>query len=144
MTIRVGLIGCGLMAKAHLPGYQAANERAEIVMCCDNNPQLAQDFSSKLDIKPEVVTDWKDIIANPNIDAVDICAPHFLHAPIVLAAARAGKHVLLEKPMAMNLDEAHQMVESMTLANKIFMVAQNQRYLPEHSQIRDWLNKDAI
>ncbi|MBA3873605.1 MAG: Gfo/Idh/MocA family oxidoreductase [Anaerolineae bacterium] len=144
MTIHVGLIGCGLMAKAHLPGYQAAAGRAEIVMCCDNNPQLAQDFSAKLDNKPQVVTDWQEIIANPNIDAVDICAPHFLHAPIVLAAAKAGKHILLEKPMAMNFDEARQMVDATSAAGKIFMVAQNQRYLPEHALIRDWLNKDAI
>lgn len=144
MTIRVGLIGCGLMAKAHLPGYQANKERVEIVMCCDNNPQLAQVFAAKLDTKPEVVNDWQQVIASKNVDAVDICAPHFLHAPIVLAAAKAGKHVLLEKPMAMNLDEGRQMVEAMKVANKIFMVAQNQRYLPEHSHIRDWLSKDAI
>jgi UDP-N-acetylglucosamine 3-dehydrogenase len=144
MTIRVGLIGCGLMAKAHLPGYQANKERVEIVMCCDNNPQLAQDFAAKLDTKPEVMTDWQKVIENKNVDAVDICAPHFLHAPIVLAAAKSGKHVLLEKPMAMNLAEACQMVEAMRLANKIFMVAQNQRYLPEHSHIRDWLNNEAI
>jgi UDP-N-acetylglucosamine 3-dehydrogenase len=144
MTIRVGLIGCGLMAKAHLPGYQAASDRAEIVMCCDNNPQLAQDLSAKLDDKPQVVTDWQEVIANTNVDAVDICAPHFLHAPMVLAAAKAGKHVLLEKPMAMNLTEARQMVDATTAAGKIFMVAQNQRYLPEHAHIRDWLNKDAI
>jgi len=144
MTIRVGLIGCGLMAKAHLPGYQAASGRAEIVMCCDNNPQLAQDFSSKLENNPQVVTDWQEVIASKNVDAVDICAPHFLHAPIVLAAAKAGKHILLEKPMAMNLSEARQMVDATSAAGKIFMVAQNQRYLPEHSQIRDWLNKDAI
>src|SRR5258705_5718443 len=140
MTIRIGIIGCGLMAKAHLPGYQAAKERAEIVMCCDNNPQLAKDFSTKIDTKPEVVTDWQQVIANKNVDAVDICAPHFLHAPMVLAAAKAGKHVLLEKPMAMNLDEACQMVEATTAAGKIFMIAQNQRYLPEHSLIRDSLN----
>ncbi len=144
MTIRVGLIGCGLMAKAHLLGYQAAEGRAEIVMCCDNNLQLAHDLSAKIDGKPEIVTDWEQVIASKNVDAVDICAPHFLHAPIVLAAALAGKHVLLEKPMAMNLDEARQMVEATTAAGKIFMVAQNQRYLPEHSRIRDFLNQGAI
>ena len=144
MTIRVGLIGCGLMAKAHLPGYQAAHERAQIVMCCDNNPQLAYDLASKIEGNPEVVTDWQAVIASKNIDAVDICAPHFLHAPIVLAAAKAGKHVLLEKPMAMNLDEARQMVDAATKAGKVFMVAQNQRYLPEHAQIREHLSNGVI
>lgn len=144
MTIRIGLIGCGLMAKAHLPGYQAATSRAEIVMCCDNNSQLAQDFAAKLDNKPQIVTDWQEVLADKSIDAVDICAPHFLHAPIVLAAAKAGKHILLEKPMAMNLTEARQMIDATTAAGKIFMVAQNQRYLPEHAPIRDWLTKGAI
>ncbi len=144
MTIRVGIIGCGLMAKAHLPGYQASGGRAEIVMCCDNNLQLAQDYAAKTGGKPEVVTDWQQVLANNDVDAVDICAPHYLHAPIVLAAAKAGNHILLEKPMAMNLNEARQMVEAAGTAGTTFMVAQNQRYLPEHSQIRDLLNQGAI
>lgn len=144
MTIRIGLIGCGLMAKAHFPGYQAAHDRAEIVMCCDNNLQLAKDFATKIDGKSDIVTDWQQVIASEQVDAVDICAPHFLHAPMVLAAAQAGKHVLLEKPMAMNLDEARQMVAATNSAGKIFMVAQNQRYLPEHSHIRARLHQGDI
>lgn len=144
MTIRIGLIGCGLMARAHLPGYQAAGERAEIVMCCDSNPQLAQELASKINRTPQVVTDWQQVLASHNVDAVDICAPHFLHAPIVLAAAQAGKHILLEKPMAMSLDEARQMVDAANTAGITFMVAQNQRYLPEHAQIQTWLGQGAI
>src|SRR4051794_28197756 len=110
MTIRVGIIGCGLMARAHLPGYQAAGDRAQIVMCCDDHEDAAQTLAAKIGasqaITPAVTTRWQDVIDNSTVDAVDICAPHFLHAPIVLAAASAGKHILLEKPMAMSLDDA--------------------------------------
>lgn len=144
MTIRVGLIGCGLMARAHLPGYQALPEQAEIVACCDNNRQLAVETVAKLANGAVVADDWQAVMDNPAVDAVDICAPHFLHAPMVLAAAKAGKHVLLEKPMAMNLTEARQMVAAMEAAGKVFMVAQNQRYLPEHAPIKAWLDKGAI
>lgn len=144
MSIRVGLIGCGLMARAHLPGYEASRDQAEIVVCCDNNLQLAQDTSAKLGGTAVVTTDWQAVLDNPQVDAVDICAPHFLHAPIVLAAAKAGKHVLLEKPMAMNLAEARDMVAAMDEAGKVFMVAQNQRYLPEHVPIKKWLDDGAI
>lgn len=144
MTIRVGLIGCGLMARAHLPGYQAAAGRAEIVMCCDNNPELAQSHAQKIGGNIELTTDWEQVIASDKVDAVDICSPHYLHAPMVLAAAKAGKHILLEKPMAMNLTEARQMVDATSAAGKIFMVAQNQRYLPEHQPIKDWLTQGAI
>ncbi|MBI1280676.1 MAG: hypothetical protein GC179_21310 [Anaerolineaceae bacterium] len=144
MTIRVGLIGCGLMARAHLPGYQTTGERVEIVMCCDNNEQLAQTHAQNIGGDIVVTSDWEQVIANPNVDAVDICSPHFLHAPMVLAAAKAGKHILLEKPMAMNLTEGQQMVDAANAAGKVFMVAQNQRYLPEHQPIKDWLDQGAI
>ena len=144
MTIRVGLIGCGLMAKAHLPGYQAAGERAEIVMCCDNNEQLAQAHAQTIGGNIEVTTDWEQAIVRDKMDAVDICSPHYLHAPMVLAAAKAGKHILLEKPMALNLEEARQMVDATSTAGKVFMVAQNQRYLPEHQSIKDLLNQGVI
>lgn len=144
MTIRVGLIGCGLMARAHLPGYQAVAGRAEIVMCCDNNLELAQSHARTIGDHIPTTANWEEVVANPNIDALDICSPHYLHAPMVMAAAKEGKHILLEKPMAMNLTEAKQMVDATTTANKIFMVAQNQRYLPEHQPIKDWLTQGAI
>jgi predicted dehydrogenase len=144
MTIRVGLIGCDLMSRAHLPGYQAARERAEIVMCCDNNEQLAQAHAQTIGGNIEVETDWEQAIVSDKLDAVDICSPHYLHAPMVLAAAKAGKHILLEKPMALNLEEARQMVDATSTAGKVYMVAQNQRYLPEHQSIKDWLNQRVI
>ena len=81
MTIRVGLFGCVLMARAHLPGYQAAGERAEIVMCCDNNEQLAQAHAQTIGGNVEVTTDWEKAIICDKMDAVDICSPHYLHAP---------------------------------------------------------------
>lgn len=144
MTIRIALIGCGLMGQAHLPGYKAAGERAEIVICCDNDEMKARVIADELGNNPTVTTDWQAAIANDAIDAVDICAPHFLHAPMVLAAAKARKHILLEKPMAMGLDEARSMVDAATAAGIIFMVGQNQRYLPENHRIRELLDQGAI
>ena len=144
MTIRVALIGCGLMGQAHLPGYLAAESRAQLVMCCDSDERRARELAAGLPGPVAVATDWQQVVASDAVDAVDICAPHVLHAPIVLAAAKAGKHILLEKPMAMNLAEGRTMVEAADTAHIVFMIAQNQRYLPEHQRIKSLLDQGAI
>lgn len=144
MTVRVGLIGCGIMGRAHLPGYRAVGQRAALMMCCDTDEVLAREHAAEAGPDTAFTTRWQDIIENPAVDAVDICTPHFLHLPMVLAAARAGKHILLEKPMAMNLDEGRTMVEAAGASGKIFMVGQNHRYLPEHGRVKDLLNQNAI
>ncbi len=144
MTIRVALIGCGLMARAHTPGYVAADKRAEVVLCCDNEEVRAKERADHLGGTAAVTTDWQAAIASERVDAVDICAPHFLHAPMVRAAAKAGKHILLEKPMALNLEEACGMVAATKAADRLFMIAQNQRYLPEHWRIKALLEQGAI
>jgi predicted dehydrogenase len=132
------------MARAHWRGYQAAKDRAEIVMCCDERPELAQNLAAETGGKAVVTSRWEDVTASRDVDAVDICAPHNLHAPIVLSAAKAGKHILLEKPLAMNLTEARRMVDATQRAGKIFMAAQNQRYLPETAQIKEMLDQQMI
>ena len=144
MIIRTALIGCGVMGKAHLPGYLAAGSRARLVTCCDNDESRARELASQAGSQVTVTTDWQSTIASDAVDAVDICVPHHLHAPMVLAAAKAGKHILLEKPMAMTLAEGRTMVDATDAAGKVFMVAQNQRYLPEHKRIKELLDHGAI
>lgn len=144
MAIRVALIGCGVMGRAHAPGYVRAGERAAVTVCCDSDPARAQERASELGGTARVMTDWEAAISSPDVDAVDICAPHALHQSMVLAAAHAGKHILLEKPMARSAAEAHTMYEAASSTGKIFMIAQNQRYLPEHGRIRALLEDGAI
>ena len=142
MTIRVGLIGCGLMGQRHADGYQSAGELCRVVAVCDDQPEAAQKMGTQLGAA--VMERWQDVLARPDIDAVSICTPHDLHHPQVIAAAQAGKHVLLEKPMALNLAQAGEMVRAAEAAGITYMVAQNQRYLPEHTHIKALLDSGTI
>lgn len=144
MTLRVGIIGCGLMGQRHADGYLAASELAQVVVCCDDRLEAAQQTAALFGDQTRVTTDWQAVIADPSVDAVSICTPHYLHKPQVIAAAQAGKQVLLEKPMALNLSDAREMVAAAAAAGITYMVAQNQRYLPEHWRIKELLDEGSI
>lgn len=145
MSIRVGIIGCGLMGRRHADGYLQLPDRAVVVACCDSNVEAAADLARQID-QPDVrvLPEWQAVIDDEAVNAVSICMPHHLHAPLVVAALEAGKHVLLEKPMAMNLAEARLMVDTATRMGRVFMVAQNQRYIAAHDHIKALLEQGAI
>src|SRR4051812_1211359 len=109
MTIRVGILGCGKIARLHAQGYKTASDLCQVVVCCDEySIELAQNMAK--DFGAAVTNRWQDVIERNDVDAVSICMPPYQHAEIALAAAAAGKHVLVEKPMAMDMAECKQMV----------------------------------
>jgi predicted dehydrogenase len=99
MTIRIGILGCGKIARLHALGYKTAADLAQVVVCCDEySVELAQKMAAEFNA--DVTTRWQDVIERSDVDAISICMPPYQHAEIALAAAAAGKHVLVEKPMA--------------------------------------------
>jgi predicted dehydrogenase len=143
MTIRVGLLGCGKIARHHAAGYKAAADLARVVVCCDEyNVAWAETFAA--DLQAEATDSWQAVIDRRDVDAVSICLPPHQHAPVALAAAAAGKHVLVEKPMALNLAECQAVVAAHQAAGTTLMVGQNQRFQPEHVQIKALLDRQAI
>jgi predicted dehydrogenase len=84
------------------------------------------------------------VIERDDVDAIDICMPHDMHEPIALAAAEAGKHILVEKPMGLNAKQAKAMVEASERAGKVLMVSQNQRFMADHIAIKELLDQGAI
>src|ERR1051325_10003338 len=105
MTIGVALIGCGKIGQGHADGYKAAADLAEMVLYCDEwNEAQARELAAGS--SADVSTNWQEVIERDDVDAVDICMPHYLHEPIALAAAKAGKHILVENPMALNIKQA--------------------------------------
>ncbi|MCB0183077.1 MAG: Gfo/Idh/MocA family oxidoreductase, partial [Caldilineaceae bacterium] len=143
MTIRVAILGCGKIARLHALGYQTANDLAQVVVCCDEYERsLAEKMAAPF--HADVATRWQDVIARRDVDAVSVCMPPYQHAEIVAAAAAAGKHVLVEKPMGMNLAESRQMVAAAAAAGTVLMVGQNQRFQPEHVKIKELLDRNAI
>ena len=127
------------IARLHAQGYKAAADLCQVVVCCDEyNFQLAQNFANGFGA--DATNRWQDVIERSDVDAISICMPPHQHAPIALAAAAAGKHVLVEKPMALNLAECKQMVAAANEANTVLMVGQNQRFQPEHVKIKELLD----
>lgn len=141
--IRVGILGCGKIARLHAGGYQQAGDLAQVVVCCDEySIELAQKMAAPFGA--DVTDSWQAVIARDDVDAISICMPPYQHAEITLAAAAAGKHVLVEKPMGMNLAESRTMVDAAAAAGTVLMVGQNQRFQPEHVKIKELLDRDAI
>jgi predicted dehydrogenase len=124
--LRVGLVGAGRISHLHLPAYLDHDE-VELVAVCDVNDEAARGLAAAAGIDA-VFRDAATMIAEAGLDAVDICSGHDQHLEAVLAAAAAGKHVLVEKAMGRSLDECREMVSATAAAGVTFMVAQNLRY----------------
>ena len=128
MTVRIGLIGCGAVARRfHLPAFREAG--ADVVAFTSRTAASAEAAANEWG-SGKVVGDWRELIALEEIDAVDVCTPNASHAELAIAAAKAGKHVLVEKPIATTLDEADAMISAARKSKTILMTAHNVRYAP--------------
>ena len=142
-TLRIGLIGAGDVARAaHMPSF-AENRKVEIVAVADPDTQAARSLAEKYGIA-KAVEDYREILADPSVRAVDICAPHYLHYRMTMDALNAGKHVICEKPIAMNLEEADRMIEAAHELGLWLLVTLNQRFLPIHRKVRELLNDGRL
>lgn len=117
--IRVGIIGAGGISASHYRGYVAGG--AQVVAVADVNPAALEARQAEWGVK-QAFTDYQRLLEIPEIQAVSICTPNALHYPATLAAAKAGKHVLCEKPISLSLAEAHQMVEACRKAGVILQI----------------------
>jgi len=106
----VGIIGVGVIGHAHIKAF-SANKKAKVAAIADINPEVLKSASKEFKIK-NAFTDYHDLLALDSLDGVAVCTPPFAHAKITCDAASSGKHVLCEKPMAMNSEEAKRMVEA--------------------------------
>jgi predicted dehydrogenase len=107
--LRFALIGCGRIAPKHAESLVALNDQAHLVAVCDTVAERRDEFARKYNARP--YEDYKDVLACDDIDAVSIATPSGNHAEIGIAAARAGKHVLVEKPMSMTLPQADALID---------------------------------
>ncbi|NPV53595.1 MAG: Gfo/Idh/MocA family oxidoreductase [Firmicutes bacterium] len=130
MALRVGLLGAGFIAGVHVDAY-AKLQGATVTAVADVNTEAASALAGKCG-GANVYSNPDDLIADESIDVVDVCLPTFLHEKYVVAAARAGKHILCEKPIALNLEQAERMVEATGKAGVMFMVAHVVRFWPEY------------
>lgn len=134
-NLSIGMIGYGFMARAHSNAYAKVNHffdlpyRPVLQAVCGRDQGQVKAFAEKWGYQ-SVETDWKKLVARADIDAVDICAPNNLHKEIALAAAKAGKMILCEKPLSMNVADGEEMCRAVESAGVSNMVWYNYRRVP--------------
>lgn len=139
--VRVGVIGCGKIAQVrHLPEYEA-NSNAQITAVFDMNYDRACEIAKTYGAV--AYKTLEELLAS-DVDAVSVCTANANHAASAIAALRAGKHVLCEKPMAITIDECEQMVAEARAAGKKLMIDQNQRFARAHVRAKELLDAGKI
>ena len=124
--VRAAVVGLGWPGMQHLKGY-TADPRSEVIAICDLDKKHVRQVASEHKI-PNTYTSHLEMLENPDIDAVSVCLPNFLHAPISIDALNAGKHVLCEKPPARSAQEAKAMADTAAQNGKTLMYALVQRF----------------
>ncbi len=126
--IGVGIIGTGSIAQGqHMPAYARLSDKVQIVAVADVNEANARTAAEKFNV-PHVYTDYRELLQRDDIHAVSVTTPNYLHKDATIAALEAGKHVLCEKPLARNAQEAREMVRTARRTGKILQVALQWRY----------------
>lgn len=143
MTIKIGLIGCGGIAVYHARGYLAIPSEARIKAVADVVADNARRMA-ELAGGARIFADYRALLAEGDVDAVDILLPHHLHADAIVAAAAAGKHVLCEKPLCLTLAEADRVERAVRESGITLMCAHNQLYTPAMRRARELLDAGAL
>lgn len=141
MTVRFGLIGCGRVAPRHAQSLIQLPE-TQIVSVADIREDRARRFSAEYGA--QAYTDYHDMLARPDIDAVTVCVPSGLHAQVAIDVLQAGKHVLVEKPIALNLADADRMIATAREAGLRLGVVLQNRYNSPVQQVRTLIDQGRL
>ena len=147
--LRIGMIGYGFMGRAHSNAYNRVSnffktEHQPVLQAvCARDKEKAQDFADTWGYA-SVETDWKELLKRDDIDAVDICTPNNLHKEISIAAAEAGKMILCEKPLAMDVAEGEEMVAAVEKAGVPNMVWYNYRRVPAVTLAKNLIDEGRL
>lgn len=132
--VRVGLVGTGFMGGAHA-GCYVLDERVELAAVSSLDKPQGQAFVRDFGFG-RYDPDWHSLTEDPDIDLLDIAAPNYLHAEIAIAASEAGKAIILEKPLAVSMDEADSVINAIRQSGVLAMYAENRRFAPVFAECR--------
>ncbi len=133
--LNIGIIGAGAVVQgAHVKAFE---ERGDVKVAAIADPSEAyrEAVGARLGCA-RLYDDYRKVLDDPEVQALDVCLPHYLHEQVVLDAFAAGKHVLLEKPIAMTVEQADRMIEAARAARLQFYCALNQRFYPAHRRLK--------
>jgi predicted dehydrogenase len=143
MTWRVGIIGCGGAGQQHAHALSSLQSRASLVAVADSDAARAESFAHDYSV-PAWTANYRELLDSRKLDAAIIALPHRLHAEAAIAAAEAGIHVLIEKPLASTLAEADTMIAAADKAGVKLMVAENVRYDPLYLKVVELIQAGTI
>lgn len=141
--LKVGLIGTGSIAQLHGNAYKKFPEIVKLTAVCDINEEAVKRFATSFNVD-DIYTDAITFFEKANIDAVDICTTHDTHYRLTMDAVEAGKHILLEKPMAIRMEDCRDLVKKTEKAGVIFMIGQNLRYLPQSQMVHKLIEEGEL
>jgi UDP-N-acetyl-2-amino-2-deoxyglucuronate dehydrogenase len=139
-VVRYGIVGCGHIAKKHVDAI-AATDGAELVAVCDTNPDRMAPIARE---GIRGYTDLEQMLKDSPVDVVSICTPSGLHAELAIRAAEAGKHLVVEKPMAMTLDEADRMIDACEKNGVLMTVVHPNRFRPAVIELKRRMEEGAF
>ncbi len=148
-ALNIGMVGYGFMGRAHSNAYRKVNNffdleyQPVLKAACGRNKAKTKEFADRWGYE-SVETDWKALVQREDIDAIDICVPNDLHMEIAVAAAKAGKAVLTEKPIARNAKEGGKMVAAVEKAGVPNMVWYNYRRVPAVMLIKQVVEQGTL
>jgi myo-inositol 2-dehydrogenase/D-chiro-inositol 1-dehydrogenase len=140
---KVAILGAGFITDIHMESYQRFVPEAEVVAVYARYAEKAKAFAEKHHI-PAWYDDLDEIIQHSGCEVVDICLPNYLHAMATLKAAAAGKHVIIEKPLAITLEEADAMIDACHKAGVKLMYAEELCFAPKYERVRQLVKEGAI
>jgi predicted dehydrogenase len=140
--IRVAIVGCGRISDLHQMGYRE-REDARIVAVCDTKRRCAQEKARAWGVE-KVYSNLENLLADPEVDLVELLVPHYLHAEMTIAACEAGKHVSVQKPMALNVAEAERMIDAAKRSGVILRIYENFVFYPPHVRAKEMIDAGEI
>ncbi len=144
MKVKLGIIGTGIAARElHLPALKNLKDKFEIAMVCNRTEPKAKDFSRMVGGVPYVL-DYRELLVSRDVDAVDIILPVEMNMIVTRDSLDAGKHVIVEKPLAANLHDAESMTTFVDKYNLVMMVAENYRYNQVYRRIGQFIHDGEI
>ena len=139
--VKVGMVGTGFVGEIHYDAFTNWVPNAEVIAV--SSPNNADKFAKKFNI-PNAYHDYRKMLEDKDIDVVNIGIPNDLHCQVVLDAAKAGKHVIIEKPLCVTLEEADQMIEACKKAGVLLMYAEELLFAPKYVRVKKLIDEGAI
>lgn len=133
--VQIGIIGVGAFGESHIVGYKSL-PYVHLAAICDANETRAHEIAARYDIA-KTYTDYNEMLRAEALDAVSICTPEEFHRAPTLSAIRAGKHVLVEKPIATNLKDAREMIDAARAANVFLMIGHLLRFETRYALVQE-------